>query len=77
VNFIHNKLGTLATLALKISTNQQLCTGNVNSIHNKWELTFRIETNFGALASVLQGLATQIDQHSQTINKFGQRKIDE
>jgi hypothetical protein len=49
----------------------------VNSIHNKWELTFRIETNFGALASVLQGLATQIDQHSQTINKFGQRKIDE
>ena len=46
----------------------------MNSIHNKWELTFRIETNFGALASVLEGLKDQIDQHSHAINMLGHRQ---
>jgi len=45
----------------------------VNSIHNKWDLTFHIETNFGALSTVLEGLAKQIKQHGDTLNRFTQR----
>ncbi len=48
--------------------------GNVNSIHNKWDLTFHIETNFGALSSVLDTLAEQIRQHGDTLTKFAERK---
>jgi ACT domain-containing protein len=48
--------------------------GNVNSIHNKWDLTFHIETNFGALSSVLDILAEQIRQHGDTLTKFAERK---
>jgi hypothetical protein len=46
----------------------------VNSIHNKWDLTFHIETNFGALSSVLDTLAEQIRQHGDTLTKFAERK---
>jgi hypothetical protein len=48
--------------------------GNVNSIHNKWDLTFHIETNFGALSSVLDTLADQIRQLGDTLTKFAERK---
>jgi hypothetical protein len=51
-----------------------MCAGNVNSIHNKWDLTFHIETNFGALSSVLDTLADQIRQHGDTLTKFAERK---
>ena len=36
--------------------------GSVNSIHNKWDLTFKIDTNFGEFEDIINDFITKIEE---------------
>ena len=40
--------------------------GSVNSIHNKWDLTFKIDTNFGEFEDLIHDFIKTVDLEQPT-----------